>query len=192
MHSLSASTRLALLATTALIGLGGLTTTATAQTADASGAHRAAESTTTHEKGLVIECGGVLDGRDVYVSLYENGSFGNGVQVGVGGEDDATQVLDGRETTDPFRVGSKVRATLRLDGEKAVVSGVAKRLGKKVAVHEEYDDAGNAIVVDGTHRRFRTTRLSLVWDGAGTRLDCGTAFAYDLDVTKTPIGDDAA
>ncbi len=140
----------------------------------------AAESTVTHERGVVIECGGTHAGKDVFVSVYENNTFANVFQVVVG--DDG--LGKSRESEKGFVTGGKVRAALRLDGRKALVTGTAKRVGKRVAVHEEHDDAGQHIVVDGFHRALRTD-LTLQWKGRTVALDCDEAFFYDLDVTKT-------
>lgn len=135
---------------------------------------------TTHERGVVIECGGTYAGQDVFVSVYENNTFANVFQVVVG--DDG--LGKSRESEDGFVSGGKVRASLKLDGKKVVVSGTAKRVGPRTPVHEEHDDAGQHIVVDGFHRALRTD-LDMTWKGSRIDLDCGEAFFYKLKVTKT-------
>ena len=44
----------------------------------------AAAATTTHERGIVLECTGRLAGKHVFTSLYENDAFVNVIQVVVG------------------------------------------------------------------------------------------------------------
>ena len=138
----------------------------------------ATAATTTVEKGVVIECTGLLDGQDVYVSLYENNRYTNVVQVNVG-EDGAS-----REVRDIVRAG-RVRAAVAVDGDTARVTGTVKVTGQPTRVHEEIDDAGQHIVSDGTHRAI-STRLRVAFRGERTRLTCDNAFRYRLRVTKTP------
>ena len=159
---------LAVVATTALMG-----GTATAQ-----------EPTTTRERGIVIECTGTLGAREVWTSIYENNTVKNVVQVVVG--DDGLGAI--RETADPFKVGRDVRATLKLAGKRVVIDGTARVVGKKTAVHEEHDDAGQHITVDGTHRRI-VSDLTMSWKKRTVPLTCDDAFAYDLQVTKEPTVD---
>jgi hypothetical protein len=142
-------------------------------------------TTKTHrEHGIVLECRGDLDGTAVYASLYENDKYGNWFQVVLGdpdaGHGRAKNVK--REILDD----GLVRASITIDGAKATVRGTASKVGRKKPVHEELDDAGYRIVSDGTHRRLRND-LVFEYDGLATRLTCDPAFAYDLQVTKTPI-----
>lgn len=132
------------------------------------------------ERGVVLECTGSAHGTSAYVDLYENDRYVNYVQVVV---NDDPELANSREPADLWRAG-KVRTAIRVGGERAVVSGTAVRVGRPKRVHEEHDDAGQHIVVDGTHRRLRS---DLVLTYAGTRipLTCDTAFAYRLRVTKT-------
>lgn len=164
---------LILAATTALIGL-------------ASPTH-ASEPTVTHERGIVIECSGTFKNRAVYASVYENEPNGNVLQILVG--DDESQVGGGRETTRDFLDGKRIRATMKVDGTRATIEGTAERYGKKIPVHEEHDDAGQHIVVDGTHRKLDTD-LTLTWRNRTVPLDCDTAFAYDLRVSKESTVED--
>ena len=163
---------LAVLATSALIGA-----------AAAAPAHAGATTTTT-ERGNVIECTGTIDGRPVYASVYENDTYANVVQVLIGGDDD--QVGNSREDADGFLDHQKVYASLRVGGKKAVVSGSAVRVGRRIPVHEQYDDAGQLITVDGIHRRLRTD-LELAWGKKTAPLTCDNAFFYRLQVTKEDI-----
>jgi hypothetical protein len=158
---------LAVVATTGLIGLGG--------------AAEAGEPTTTRERGVVIECSGTTHGRSVFASLYENNPYGNEIQILVG--DDEDQVGGSRRDEDGFVNGRSVSATMKVDGRRATITGTARKVGKVVPVHDEYDDAGQHITAEGTHRRL-DTGLRLTWSGRTVPLECGTAFAYDLTVTK--------
>lgn len=155
---------------TAIVGLG---SPATALTADAPA------SETTRERGVVLDCSGTYRGEEVYVSVYENDTYANVFQVVVG-EDGGVS----RESEQGFVEKKQVRATIKLDGRKVLVSGTAKPYGKKISVHEEHDDAGQHIVVDGVHRKLRTD-LTMRWKGRTVDLTCGDAFRYDLEVTKT-------
>lgn len=154
---------LALAATAALVGLA------------------APASTTTHERGIVVECTGTMQGRSVYASLYENNRYADVLQVLVG--DDDHQVGGSREDRDGFLERGRVTAAMKVDGSRARITGTAPKVGRNTPVHEEYDDAGQHITADGTHRLLDTD-LELTWRGRTVPLDCGTAFAYRLTVTK--------
>ena len=156
---------LAAVATSSLIGLG-------------SAAH-ASEPTTTYEKGTVLECSGTWKGDRVYTLVYENSTAGNSVQVVI---DDGVYGA-GKSTKRDLVQGRDVRATIKLDGTRALIEGRARAVGKKTPVHEELDDAGQHIVTDGTHRRMATD-LTLTWRGTTVPLDCAHAFVYDLTVTR--------
>ncbi len=164
----------ALAAATALIGLG--TTTASAfQSAEPN-------SSPVREKGIVLECTGSVPGLDAYVNVYENDHYANYLQV-ILNEDPA--LAKSREPADLWS-RSKVRGSVRIDGHRALVTGTASKVGAPRKVHEEYDDAGQHVVADGTHKRLRN-RLVLRYDGAVVPLTCDPAFFYKLDVTKTDI-----
>lgn len=163
---------LAVLASSALIGA-----------AAAAPAH-AGTTTTTTERGNVIECTGTIAGRSVYASVYENDPYANVIQVLIG--DDDNQVGNSREDADGFLDHRRVHGSLRVGGKKAVVSGSAVRVGKRIPVHEQYDDAGQLITVDGVHRRLRTD-LELTWGRKTAPLTCDNAFFYRLEVTKEDI-----
>jgi len=157
---------LAVAATSSLFGLGT--------------AAYAGEPTTTNEKGILLECSGTWKGEDVYASVYENNLYGNTVQIVIADGDVAGGI---RETTKAFKDGREVRAVMKLKGKRAVVEGTARAVGKKTPVHEEHDDAGQHITIDGTHRRLAND-LQLTWKGTTVPLDCDNAFVYDLQVTK--------
>lgn len=168
MRTTTITGALAVVATTALIG----------------GVATAQEPTTTRERGIVIECHGTLGDREVWTSIYENNTVRNVVQVVVG--DDGVGAI--RETVKPFKVGRDVRATVRVAGKRAVIDGTARIVGKRTAVHEEHDDAGEYITIDGTHRRIAAD-LTLTWKKRTVPLTCDEAFAYDLQVAREPVVD---
>lgn len=145
----------------------------------------AGEPTTTNEKGILLECAGTWRGNEVYASLYENNTAGNTIQIVIADGDVAG---GGRDTTTAFKDGRDVRGVLKLKGKKAVVEGTARAVGPKTPVHEEHDDAGQHITVDGTHRRLAND-LTLTWKGTTVPLDCDNAFVYDLQVTKESVVD---
>jgi hypothetical protein len=157
---------LAVVATSGLIGSGGP-------------AH-ASEPTTTRERGIVVECSGTWHGKDVYASLYENNTAGNVIQIVVDGGDVAA---GGRDVRYAFRHGRTVFGAMRLGGRRAVIEGTARAVGARTPVHDVYDDAGQHITVDGTHRRL-ATRLTMTWRRTTLPLDCAGSFVYDLQVTK--------
>lgn len=170
---------LAAVATSALTGLG-IASPATAVTAAA----EQAATTTTHEVGNVIECTGTIRGRGVYASLYENNHHPDVIQVVIG--DGAHQVGNSREVAGGFIDHKQVHGSLKVGGRKAVIEGYASRRVKRLPIHEEYDDAGQHITVDGYHRRLAKD-LTLTWRSRTVPLDCDNAFFYDLQVTKEDI-----
>lgn len=147
-------------------------------------ADAAAEPTMTHERGHVLECTGTWRTRPVFASVYENSEFGNEVFVHVG--DDGDEVGATRRTTSPLIEDGQVATGVRLDGHRARLVGSAERVGKRIAVHEELDDAGYHVVVDGFHKRLDAA-LTMTWRKKTVPLSCDTAFRYDLTVEKTPI-----
>jgi len=144
----------------------------------------AGEGTTTNrERGLVLECHGDADGVAVYASLYENNLAGKHVQVVIG-EDSG--VGNDKWVDYKLRKGNKVKASIRVDGHRAVVKGIAKKTGETREVHESFDDAGYAIEINGMHKLLRTD-LVMKYDGSTVPLTCDEAFLYDLMVKKTPV-----
>jgi hypothetical protein len=174
------TTTRAALATTALIGIVAGPALSTTATSTASAAPE-----TVRERGVVLDCTGTLRGQQVVAQIYENGTYGNSVTVAVG-DLERSGVAGDRLTDRPFWVGKQVKATVKLAGRKATVSGTARSVGAKRAVHDSFDDAGEHIVVDGSHRTV-VTDLTLTYRGAKAALTCDDAFRYDLRVTKEPI-----
>jgi hypothetical protein len=142
----------------------------------------AAEGDTVRQRGVVLECTGAADGLAAYVNLYENNRYANYLQVVLNDDPD---LAASREPNDLLRKG-EVRTGIRIDGYKARVAGTVQRVGKRKAVHEEIDDAGQHIVSDGYHRRLATD-LQLTYRGTTVPLSCSPAFAYRLRTTTTDI-----
>lgn len=140
---------------------------------------------TTKERGIVLECSGTLRGQEVHTTVYENSTFGNVLSISIG-DPDRGGVFNGKDTTASLWAGKTVKAGVKVGGKKATVSGLAKRVGAKQAVHEELEDGGQHIVSDGFHRRLKTD-LVLTWAKQTVDLTCGSAFYYDLTVTKEDI-----
>lgn len=169
--SVAAVAALAATAATAI----GTATPATALSAPATETHR--------ERGVVLECRGTdlrTGDHEAYVALYENDVFGNYVQVVL--DDDPAQAAS-REPADIVRRGD-VRVGVQIRGKRARVVGNLGRLPGTTRVHEEHDDGGRAIVIDGTHRRL-VHDLGLLYRGRSYQLTCDPAFAYDLQVTTS-------
>ena len=143
-----------------------------------------AATTTERERGIVMECTGEAGGLQAYASLYENDRHGNYLQVVLGDPDDG----NGRSKQVKRAILDEgvVRASIKVDGARARITGTASKVGKKKKVHEEHTDAGYQITIDGTHRRL-VNDLVLTYDGVTVPLTCDPAFAYDLRVTKDPI-----
>lgn len=173
----STHTSLATLAAATLVALGaaGPATSATAE------AFRSA-TTTTHERGIVLECTGRLAGKHVFASLYENDAFVNVIQVVIGDDGNGAS----REVEQGFLDDGRVRGSVRVDGKRALVTGTAHRVGKRIPVHEVHDDAGQHITVDGYHRRLAND-LVLTYAGRTRPLTCDTAFAFNLQVTREDV-----
>jgi len=141
-------------------------------------------SETTQEKGVLIECAGTWKGQPAMVSVYENRIYGNELVVAVGAEDSESFWITHPEGRMVRR--GEVQQEGRMDGKRVVLAGRVVRDGEPVEVHEEHDDAGQHIVVDGVHMPL-SADLVLTWKKRNADLDCDNAFRYDLTVTKTPI-----
>lgn len=176
------------LITATLIGIAApaltLTAPAVALTAEST-AESTAGPTTVHERGIVLECAGTLRGQEVHAEVYENDTYGNTVVVVIG-DLDAGGAAGHRDTKASLWSGTQVKARVKVDGRRATVSGDARKVGRKKAVHDEFDDGGQHVVADGFHRRVRHD-LSLTYAKQTVPLTCETAFFYDLQVTKEDI-----
>ncbi|MGZ4498381.1 MAG: hypothetical protein ACXVWZ_12990 [Nocardioides sp.] len=160
---------LAVVATSALIGLGG--------------AAQARDTTTAHERGHVLECTGTSHGKHVYASLYDNDAFENVLLILVGNRH---QLGRDRHDAEPYVQGRRVLAAMRIGGSPAVVRGTAVKHGPKRPVHEEFDDAGQHLVIDGFQKKLRTD-LTFTWRGTTVPLTCSPAFAFNLHSTRTDL-----
>lgn len=141
-------------------------------------------SETTQEKGALLECAGSWKDQPVFVSVYENRTFGNELVVAVGAEDQESFWITNPEGRMVRR--GEIQQEGRMDGRLVVLAGRVTRDGEPVEVHEEREDAGQHIVVDGIHKPLDSD-LVLTWKKRNADLDCDNAFRYDLTVTKTPI-----
>lgn len=171
---------------TTQLTLGALAATATYALTGLGIASPATAATATHEVGNVIECTGTIQGRAVYASLYENNHYGNEIQVVIGDGDD--QVGNARKVAGGFIDHKQVHGSLVVGGKRAVIDGHASRKVRRTPIHEEYDDAGQHITVDGYHRKLAKD-LTITWRKRTVQLTCDNAFFYDLQVTKEPIED---
>ena len=136
------------------------------------------------ERGIVLECVGDAHGVQVYASLYENSRYGNTLQVVLGDPDDGNGAS--KETDQKFVVDSVVKASIKVNGKRVLIEGVAERHGPRTKVYDEYEDAGYLIKTRGYHRRI-VTDMGARYAGKSVPLACDTAFAYDLEVKKIPI-----
>jgi hypothetical protein len=136
------------------------------------------------ERGIVIECTGDAHGLRVWTSVYENQRYGNTVQIVIGDPDAGHG--SSRNSDDKFLVDGAVKASVKVDGKKAVIKGTAERFGAHSLVYEEYDDAGFLIKTRGFHRQLET-ELAATYAGKTVPLTCDPAFYYDLEVKKIPI-----
>ncbi|MFC7495016.1 MULTISPECIES: hypothetical protein [unclassified Nocardioides] len=168
---------LAVVATSALVGLGA--STAGAQTPDPSAAG------TTHEVGTVIECAGFAGKVPVRVNFYENETYGNTLEVLV---HDGTRREAGRtvETKKPFVVGEDVLARTRVAGKKIRFHGTTEPTGKVKRIRDVRDDGGLHIVARGTHT-ILDPKIVATYAGTAGKLTCDNAFHFNLEVTKTPV-----
>jgi hypothetical protein len=136
------------------------------------------------ERGIVLECHGQAHGLRVWTSVYENQRYGNVVQVVIGDPDDGHG--NSKDTDEKFLVDGVVKASVKVDGKRALVEGAAERHGPRTKLYEEYEDAGFLIKTRGFHRQL-VTDMGARYGGKSVPLACDTAFVYDLEVKKIPI-----
>ena len=168
---------LAVVATSALVGLGATTADATPDPS---------KPGTGRERGVVLECSGTLGATPVRANLYENRTYGNYLEVLIG--DGPHEKGRSTEVKRPIVSGTKVRVATRLAGKRVTISGTAKPTGKVERVHEVVEDAGLRITSNGTHKLLKA-RLDLVYGKRTAPLSCAPAFRFDLRVTKTSMVD---
>lgn len=143
-----------------------------------------AETTTVHEKGLLIECTGTWRQQPVHVSVYENRTYVNELVVAIGAEDQEVLLVENPEERMVTR--GEVHESGLLGGRKFALAGPVVRDGDVVEVHEEFVDDGQHVVVDGVHKPLAAD-LELTWRKRDAVLDCSNAFRFDLDVSRTPV-----
>jgi hypothetical protein len=136
------------------------------------------------ERGIVLECHGQAHGLRVWTSVYENQRYGNVVQVVIGDPDDGHG--NSKDTDKKFLVDGVVKASVKVDGKRALVEGAAERHGARTKVRERFDDAGFLVKTRGFHRPLLTD-MGFRYAGKSVPLVCDTAFVYDLEVKKIPI-----
>jgi len=171
---------LAVVATSALVGLGA--DTASARTPDPM-----AEGTS-HERGTLIECTGRIGETPVRANIYQNKSYGNYLELLVndGSKHEVGASLTKRK---PFVTGSLVRAAGKVGGKRLTIIGTAKATGETKRIREVIpNDAGMRVVSTGTHRLLDPV-LTASYDGESGTLSCARAFHFRLKVTKTSIVD---
>jgi hypothetical protein len=81
------------------------------------------------ERGIVLECHGEAHGLQVWTSVYENQRYGNVVQVVIGDPDDGHG--NSKDTDEKFLVDGVVKASVKVDGKRALVEGAAERHGPR-------------------------------------------------------------
>ena len=84
------------------------------------------------ERGIVLECQGEAHGLRVWTSVYENQRYGNVVQVVIGDPDDGNG--SSKSTESKFLVDGVVKASVKVDGKRALVEGAAERHGARTKV----------------------------------------------------------
>jgi hypothetical protein len=136
------------------------------------------------ERGNVIECTGDAHGVQVWTSVYENQRYGNTVQVVIGDPDAGNGAS--RNSDAKFIVDGVVKASVKVAGKRALITGHSERHGARTRVYDEYEDAGFLVKTRGYHRHLLTD-LTARYAGKVVPLTCDTAFHYDLEVKKIPI-----
>lgn len=172
-----------------LVGAAVLGTVALATPAGAQDDTTTGEGSTTRERGLVVECSGTWRDQPVLVTVHEDHPDLRELVLAVGKDDE--EVVKVRTPGHRLVRHRGLRETGWLGGRRFDLDGVVVRDGEPVEVHEEHDDAGQHVVVDGVHHPLAAT-LTLTWRHRATTLGCADAYRYDLTVTRTgTTGDDS-
>lgn len=173
------------------IGLALLTTIAlssapTATAATGSGA------TTTHQRGYVMACTGERGPLDAFVELYTNSTVTVPTSVVIRGPHGVAVAAD--DSMAPRIRHGRVKANVALVDRdtdaafgKAKVRGTYQRVGEVIPISTSFEDDGALIEERGTNRQLRTD-LRVRVGKVTIPLTCDPAFAYDLNVTRTPLG----
>lgn len=140
------------------------------------------ETTRWTERGQVVACAGRGADRDVRALVYENDRHGNVVEVVLRDE-----VGDSRRTrTDLADDRGRVRATIRVDGAVAVVTGTVAATGERRWVEETVDEDGYVHHAEGWQRPLTARGMRLRHGDRTVVLSCAEAFAYTLKVERRP------
>ena len=136
--------------------------------------------TVEHQRGIVIEGTGVLDGEPVGISLYENAQHGNVLQVFF----PETDEVGALEQDAPFVVDGRVDVTVNVDGRTVRLAGVVTETGTTKVV-DSLQDAGEQQVAKGT-QSVLDADLALTEGGRSVPLETN-GFAFDLDVRHVQL-----
>lgn len=185
-----------LLAGAAIVGFAGIgaatahdaTTPATEQSTGRSEVRSTAialpPTSTQQEHGIVMEGTGAADGLEVMATLYENSRYGSSLQVVIG--DPELDRIGFIEQAEAFVVDGRLDAEVVVDGKVASVTGTVERSGRPTKVVEPLQDAGEQIVVRGTHTQLAAD-VTLSYDGIDVPLEFAPAFAFDLETRSTSL-----
>lgn len=171
--------------------------TRTPSSVASSTAQPTSEAAPVSEQGYVMSCSGVrTDGNNVLVELYTNSTVQVPASVVVvrAGEDGEPLLIPSDAGQPPtFTDGTVsadvplIDATTRSDAGSAGVRGTFEPSGNVRQIDDEIEDAGQRVRSVGTNEDL-TTDLDVQVGEEQVDLECSEAFAFDLQVTKTPIG----
>lgn len=166
--------------------------TPTPEGSDASGS----PATAVREEGYAMYCAGLMgDGNRVVVELYTNSTVEvpAGVVVLEAGEDGERILITSKAAQPPTITEQEVSADVPLvdaatgaDAGTARVRGTVEPTGQVRQVDDDFEDAGERIRTTGTNEDLRA-EVGVQIGEEQIDLECGEAFRYDLQVTKTPI-----
>jgi hypothetical protein len=137
-----------------------------------------------HQRGIVLEGAGVIGGRDVTVTVYENSLHTNTIQVVVGDPDDG--LIGFVEQEQSFVINGVLEASVEIDGQTSDLKGTVEETGRAKKVTEPVQDAGEQIISKGTHTQLLVD-VNLSFDGDSAKLAFAPAFAYDLEIRKVAL-----
>lgn len=153
-------------------------------------------ATPVREVGYAMYCAGLRsDGNRVVVELYTNSTVEvpAGVVVLEAGEDGERILITSKAAQPPTITDQEVSADVPLldaatgaDAGTAQVRGTIEPTGWVRQIDDDFEDAGERIRTTGTNEDLRADVGVQIGEEA-IDLECGEAFRYDLQVTKTPI-----
>ena len=151
---------------------------------------------TVREQGYAFSCSGARgDGNTVIVELYTNSAVEVPASVVVvrAGEEGEPMLLTSDAAEPPTIADGEVSADVPLvdavtkdDAGTAEVRGTYEPTGDVREVDQEIEDAGQGIRSVGTNEDL-TADLGVRIGAEQVDLECSEAFAFDLQVTRTPI-----